>query len=175
MRKIRKNVFETNSSSTHSIHINTTGELTLDLPAFLGVDSWEQDKILVEFGEFGWEEREYNDAYTKLQYALTYVVETEARDCESVNDFYKLEGFKTINDCVKEYMGKGLKMIRTDIHREEFKDSIGDKHWYCSHNGYIDHQSVDGDINLLLEYYGITIAQFIFSPDVVLITDNDNH
>ena len=62
--KIRKSVFETNSSSTHSIHIDNKTMLmdTSLLPNEDGV-------VTLTGGEFGWEWERYNDALTKANYA----------------------------------------------------------------------------------------------------------
>ena len=64
MKTIRKSVFETNSSSTHSITIgygNNWDTLSSD----------EDGCIFIFGGEFGWEEASYNDAYTKASYCAT--------------------------------------------------------------------------------------------------------
>lgn len=62
--KIRKSVFETNSSSTHSMHIDSKTMLmdTSLLPN-------ENGEIVLTGGEFGWEWQRYNDALTKANYA----------------------------------------------------------------------------------------------------------
>lgn len=63
---IRENVFETNSSSSHSVSICSDKNFILDtiLPDQNGI-------ISVSKRDFGWEIKKYNDAYTKLQYAYT--------------------------------------------------------------------------------------------------------
>jgi len=59
---IRKDVFETNSSSTHSISISDTDELLETLPVN------EDGVVTLTGGEFGWGYEEYNDAITKANY-----------------------------------------------------------------------------------------------------------
>ena len=68
MEKIRKNVFETNSSSSHSIHIEMDSELldTSLIPDENGV------LHITGYGEYGWEYEKYNDARTKTDYAVVY-------------------------------------------------------------------------------------------------------
>lgn len=65
---IRELVFETNSSSCHSISLsNKTGQ------SFL-LDTLYPDEngiITINGGQFGWEVAQYNDAYTKASYAAT--------------------------------------------------------------------------------------------------------
>jgi hypothetical protein len=63
---IRKGVFETNSSSTHSITIADSGKLQNTLPITDG-------KIFVTCEEFGWEQEVHTDAYTKLSYLKTNI------------------------------------------------------------------------------------------------------
>lgn len=61
-RQIRRNVFETNSSSTHAICI-TKKKNNYKLP----------DHIDFEFGEFGWEYDEYRDVDNKASYLITAI------------------------------------------------------------------------------------------------------
>lgn len=61
MKNIRQNVFETNSSSTHSICIAKNVEL--DIPK----------EIYFQFGEFGWEEDRLNSMSEKASYLYTAI------------------------------------------------------------------------------------------------------
>ncbi len=78
MKKTRVAVFETNSSSTHSISIASSGDLT--------------DRLLVEDdgacqiypGEFGWEEETFWDATSKASYCLTYCKQSGRVECEEM-------------------------------------------------------------------------------------------
>jgi hypothetical protein len=66
MKKIRHNVFETNSSSTHSISVRSdnVGTYQTLYP--------DKDGVLTfEGGEFGWEFAKYCDAITKAEYLVT--------------------------------------------------------------------------------------------------------
>lgn len=164
MIKIRYGVFETNSSSCHSIsfsndykpitksklkNINKEKESLSTL-----IDRY--NNLVIPLGEFGWEEREYNDARTKLQYALTMAYVTE---CNNMNDFEETEGYKDISSLLEEEIGCNL-LIPTNLE-------------YC----YIDHQSCE-DYKSLRDFindYGVRLYDFIFNSDVTLITDNDNH
>lgn len=65
MKTIRKNIFETNSSSSHSLSLESNVKLDDNLVA-------DPDGVVrIEEGEFGWEWRKYNDAHTKASYCLT--------------------------------------------------------------------------------------------------------
>lgn len=65
--KIRQNIFETNSSSTHSVSFNRW------IPGRSGrLDPGPDGKIHVTGGEFGWEWGAYNDSETKVNYYFTF-------------------------------------------------------------------------------------------------------
>jgi len=63
--KTRRSVFETNSSSTHSISIASGAETLDTLPMENGV-------VAIEGGEFGWEVNDYYDACSKASYCMTW-------------------------------------------------------------------------------------------------------
>ena len=60
----RHSVFETNSSSTHSI--SWAGASNIEIP-IIALD--DQDRYFVSCGEFGWEEASYK--YSKAAYTHT--------------------------------------------------------------------------------------------------------
>jgi len=66
MKVIRRGVFETNSSSTHSLCIGE-GDLT-DRVA----PDPQDGKVHVYSGEFGWEENTYRHVADRLSYAYTH-------------------------------------------------------------------------------------------------------
>lgn len=66
-KTIRKSVFETNSSSTHSI---TLGKGDFEISK-KGLDV-EGNIVRIYSGEFGWGPEKFNDAATKASYALTW-------------------------------------------------------------------------------------------------------
>ena len=106
---IRHNTFETNSSSSHSLCIGVSNELS---PSYLTID-YVDNCVHVEFGEFGWGYDETNDQYDKLSYLVTMLVETEGNDCKSMDDLRNAEGFKLIEDVIKEYCySRNLRIMR---------------------------------------------------------------
>jgi hypothetical protein len=159
MKQIRRNVFETNSSSTHSISIRKDYPLE---NSWLFVD--DDGYIHAEFGEFGWEIESYTGQIDKLSYLLTMT--TYFNDCdiwyadaervENIERFMQTDDFKQISDAVAEYTGcKGI--------------VIDDS------SGYIDHQSVYcSTLDEFLNYNSTSILEFIFGG-VVVHTDNDNY
>ena len=80
-RQIRKNVFETNSSSTHAICISKNN------------DYKKRDYINFEIGEFGWEFDVYGDVYSKASYLITAIL---GRDKDFADE--KLSQLKEILD-----------------------------------------------------------------------------
>lgn len=70
-KTIRQNVFETNSSSTHSVTIvNGPHDMVVKAP-----DSWEDFEL--NTGHFGWENKTYKSFDSKLKYAFTLTQESE--------------------------------------------------------------------------------------------------
>ena len=76
---IRHSVFETNSSSTHTISISST-ECSME---FLRPD--RNGVLQIYPGEFGWGPEVFTDATTKASYCLTYV-----KDCHNKELDYML-------------------------------------------------------------------------------------
>jgi len=164
MKQTRRGVFETNSSSTHSLSIQRSGNLT---PSNLIVDY--DNKVHVSFGEFGWEIESYSSQMEKLSYLCTMVVETEARQIESEEEFYKLDGFVAINLAISEYCNCDGIVV------EDASFKVED--WGLDHSGYIDYQSCE-DYSSLSEYlndYSTDVINYVFNSGIVLHTNNDNH
>ena len=175
-KQIRLGVFETNSSSTHSVSISSTNSRYYDSTALdVFVDEYD-NRVHVRFGEFGWEVENYRFPYDKLQYIVTMLVETEGNDITCVNDLFETDGFKLINDAVADYCHCYGIWIDEDIQLNSYTWD-GKTHYYISHNGYIDHQSCEDykSVQDFLDDYYLDVTQFIFDDGVVVHTDNDNH
>lgn len=112
MKVTRAGVFETNSSSTHSIHI-AEGEFDCST---LFVD--DNGLCCIYPSEFGWEKEEYNDAPTKASYCLTFAWSHNNPD----------EHLELLRDVI---------IKATKAKRVEFVES--DSSYFPK--GYIDHQS----------------------------------
>ena len=61
--KVRKNVFETNSSSTHSICVTKNN-----------IVDEKQNHIEFTIGEFGWEIDEYCSPYTQSSISVYWII-----------------------------------------------------------------------------------------------------
>ncbi len=167
-KQIRTKVFETNSSSVHSITIRV-GSLQ---PSTLEVN-WN-NKVEVEFGEFGWEICDYNSQYSKLQYILTMCAIKEGRNIDSVEDFYNTSGFLAINEAVAEH----CKCDGIEIVSKMWIEKWSDGENTLGIDGYIDHQSTEDYTSVedfLSQNGGLTVEEFIFNNGVFVSTDNDNH
>ena len=156
MIQSRRNVFETNSSYSHSISISNDIETDNNLEV-------EGDKVYCRAGEFGWEIEDYTDAQTKLNYLITMAAATTVGtiwtgggvDEILIEEFIETDDFKEIQECV-------CKVTKC---KELVVESL---------DGYIDHQSMYNSMREFLADNDLTIEQFIFG-DVLLHTDNDNH
>jgi len=186
MIKIQKRigVFETNSSSSHSISLNITD--INDLKCSLPVDNIDGEKVVtMECVEFGWGPEQFNDAYTKLSYLLTYIF-TFDKFIDENNEKKLMKQLKNMNPTKyldflvkKQYISykqyeyfKLLEEIISDVC--DAKLIVKMNKYGCFHFGYIDHQSTD-IAQKFLKRSKNEIMNFIFNPQSVLIIDNDNH
>lgn len=162
-KKNRDGVFETNSSSCHAVSFSKHKIMNFALP------TPNDDGFLhMNFGEFGWEERRYNDPITKLRYALTMIAMVHQGEFYNAEEFYELDDFKMIDEAVKNKIDcKGIIM----------DDSAFVNTGWFEIDGYIDHQSCEcySCLQDFLNDYDVSLEDFIFNADVILITDNDNH
>ena len=144
---IRNSVFETNSSSCHSISIGKSDVYDSITPDKNGL-------IVLEPMEFGWEQERYDDPYTKLVYLWIYIKDWSGKE---EDDF-----METYQRVVCEHTGASRVIMNK-----------GNNEWYP--HGYIDHQSVEDRNYHHLFYSDQTLKQFLFDPESWLVTDNDNH
>ena len=175
MKAIRNSVFETNSSSSHSITIGKQGILS---PFCIPIN--DDGYVVGEFGEFGWGYEKLKSQSEKLSYLLTMVAITEMQwrvepDVDIIKLFEQTVGFQSLNKFVSQYCnGISLECIGLEV-RKSFDET--DTFHYVDYYGYIDHQSC-GHYNSLqnfLDYYELSIEEIILNDDVVIIIDNDNH
>jgi hypothetical protein len=146
MRKIRHGVFETNSSSTHSITVPKDAAINDSLRVS------EDGVCEIETGEFGWEYARYTDAATKASYCATFAKNTNERSYE----------YRLISVIKNKTGAKSVKINQCS--NEEYNQ------W-----GYIDHQSIENECPQSAFESDECLERFIFSRDSELVTDNDNH
>lgn len=179
MKTIRQGVFETNSSSTHSLTIVRPKDeynLSKDVP----IVEYYQDKkgiqhyncIVLTGGKFGWGPEDYRDSLTKLNYCAVHFMEGAPQyegetnsgnyvgtDNKSVEYDRQLALFEKV---VKEHTG-------ADEIVYECSSNYGDDEGWS----YIDHQS-DGTASEAFKDEE-TLKAFLFNRQSVLVIDNDNH
>lgn len=168
MKTIRESVFETNSSSTHSVCIRGKDkkielkDFYHELRSYIQGDNY----LHVSFGEFGWGPDYYSEPINKLSYVLTMIAQLN-----------NLSGWYTdfTDDYLREEIEKTVEFQEVDNFIKNIYNCAGI--YIDSFSGYIDHQSYE-DYRTLKDFfddYGTTLEEFIFNPYVELIIDNDNH
>lgn len=186
MKQIRKQIFETNSSSTHSVNFRKNSD-KYDWTALDEYVNKDDNKLHIKFGEFGWGYDEYEDAYNKLSYVLTMIMETKQADyCHtgitSLDEYYNLDEFILVESIITEHVKDctGI-VIDSKVVFEPYDDPEIDikneSHGVIEHDGYIDHQSCEyyECLDDFLNDWGVDIESFIFDENIQLIIDNDNH
>lgn len=175
MQKIRACVFETNSSSTHSVSVrldrNPEIEKSIaELKLYVLTDGF----LHVSCEEFGWGPEWFNDPLNKLSYLITLICEvnnidgwySEANDDDLRAQLEDVEDFQRLNNYIKELIPEC-----NGIYVDYF-------------NGYIDHQSYEGFHNIndfLSGHRGVwihgtlSLEDFLLNRNILLIIDNDNH
>ena len=151
MKQIRIGTFETNSSSTHSITI--------------GSGEWEipGHKVVVTFGEFGWEIETYTDFWSRLEYAATY-----AANYDNGNSL------DLLNEVLEENFDEILYNVDEEYYTyDEFLEKWKNEDFEFGDLGYIDHQSIDDAAEIF--YTKSNLEDFLFCTDSYFKTDNDNH
>lgn len=190
-RVIRHGVFETNSSSSHSVSIVggdgakgyrnmyfCVGKEDLKDPLPLTVDP-ELNKVKVRLGEFGWGPEAYNSMYAKLSYLLTMIAMSDSeigrnqRRVYDVAEYFNLPGYKMVNDYIaKKYNCDGV-FITNNITLDKYIDcDYGSLHiepFAC-----VDHQSCFDTLEDFFNAIKMDIDEFITNKDVVLFIYNDN-
>lgn len=162
--QIRCGVFETNSSSTHSIAIS--GKELNNIPKTLKF----------KFGKFGWNEDIFTDVYNKASYIWTYVFNKYVdliypkKDGRTNYDAPPLKSFNEKYIKWKTLLTEVCKEVGVEniIFEEELRKSRFDR------SGYIDHSSELDDFIDNLAKNKELLKCFLFCDDSEIITGNDN-
>lgn len=166
MIKIRSGVFETNSSSTHSIavrngmhqHITSIEEAKREDEDLVVKDGYiviESDTEL----EFGWGFDIFDTFYKRLLYAIASTCRVFMND----DDKYEVEGLDEIVSVVHEIFPEIVGIKLPMDYYDETKVSVG----------YVDHQSY-GTYQEFVNENDMSMKEFLANKDVMLIIDNDN-
>ena len=149
-KQIRKNIFETNSSSTHSIVIGNNGEdIYADLPKQLEFHG----------DEFGWEHELHTDTQSKANYLFTSLIYT--------HDPY---GYM---ERIKEILSKwGIEATFDEIVKKKY-DS-GYVRYDTANGDYVDHGDENTDLVKALCEDEALLMNYLFSDGSYVETSNDN-
>lgn len=134
MKKIRNNIFETNSSSTHTLsYCNSPSKKSIDLNTSLDSFLDENGEITITGGNYGWEGEPVFSCLEKINYLWTlycdYYGENKNRSYDNKEDYDEpLKGFTQI-----------IQRIYPNLKKINF-DFLNSSSWA---HGYIDHESAD--------------------------------
>jgi len=152
MKQIRKGVFETNSSSTHSICIAKDVEITTP------------KSLHFSFGEFGWECDTLQSLEEKASYLYTGLVANGRKE-----DFDKIA--KLLKD-------KGIDVTADEANFKEssYTGSDGNlvTYTYADNAGYVDHSDEMTDFLNAVCGNEDNLMNYLFSDLSFVITGNDN-
>lgn len=154
MVSIRNSVFETNSSSSHSLVFSKKNRgYSYDLPV-------DADGVLtIPFGEFGWGPDILKTPIEKLSYLIT----DNGGYCYDDDD-------KSWDDLVEEVLNNSRIQEILDIvksHCPNIKEIVFEPASSYYPRGYIDHDSVGTSNETDFE-------DLVFNNDIIILIDNDN-
>lgn len=154
--KIRKNVFETNSSSSHSLTLSQSDVLPMPFTK----EQLREGVVMVGLGDYNWEWARYYTTEEKLQYLLTQLI-VGTDDTIAQGDAVKV----TQELCEEDERAAMLVAV--------VKEHTGcDLLFKPGSRGGIDHQSIGVGLNLFES--AEKLKQFLFSPTSCVQTGNDN-
>jgi hypothetical protein len=157
MLQIRKNVFETNSSSTHSLVIsNKERAYNYNLPVEAGV-------LTIPFGEFGWGPDILATPIEKLSYLVTDRIDIYDIPDEIKDDDEAIQSLIMDSEPIREIID-AIKSCCSEV--EEVCFELVDN-W--NPFGYVDHQSYGTS-----REDGLSIEEIVFSNKVIIMISNDN-
>ena len=163
MKKIRNGVFETNSSSMHSICINNgdTGNPFPDYEFYVNKDGTIKIYNKLYFGRYPFEF--LATVYDKTRYAIASYGEERF---EEIQDIFA-DAYNAIN---RETYFSEFDMPKTTWDWRTGKDLDTPVVEY----GNIDHQSY-GLLDRFLKKYKVTLKEFITNPKYVVVIDGDEY
>ena len=174
--QLRSNMFETNSSSMHSISIGPDCKEDMMDSSSLRPDS--SGTIELRGGEFGWSEEKFTDAYTKANYLAVWVKvysNQKEKDRKLLNAVLKKQtGAKKIEWAFStDWKGRNLSYI--DHQSDNVAAELFDCKMAWAREGSGEYKNVSVKGKTTRTKVAEKIRQFVFNPKSVLVTDNDNH
>ena len=185
MKQIRHSVFETNSSSSHSITLLKNGDFddewkelyeTSDGGYFIGgrladYEIWEGDSYYDKYdyvyhvfgGKFAWQWFILKDFNAKMDYVYTLFKEYWEYD----NYGYYADLIDKVREKYPDY-----KQTLTDIIRKHFKNDTLDVVFENLDGCYIDHSNDYADMILFNDKW--SLEEILTNDDIVITGGNDN-
>lgn len=159
MIQIRRNVFETNSSSTHSI---TIGDRAISSPDLCYDEESRSVKIfLEEFCSYGLGSQNARAAFLIENIIFTHFggnalwCGNAARHHSIKEKLKEIEEYRRVEETIINYM-------KANGYPEcECVEIVGE--------GYIDHDSVYSDIDDLLSTFDLSVEEWIFAKDIYIL------
>jgi hypothetical protein len=168
---IRSNVFETNSSSMHSVAYRPKNSEVMFSPEALKekYKSITDKHISVELDEFGWGYNALRSFEEKLSYVLTSLQYYDNDvDSDNVFSMNNSKYFKWLQELIKDTIDAELDNVDESYNGKSFYDT----------GAYIDHQSTDTLDDYFYideEEFKMKMVQLLFDDGYTIIIDNDNH
>ena len=152
MKVIRNSVWETNSSSMHTVSIE--GKKDITKYAFVG----DSKSLAVHLDEYGWSGPDCDDFMSKLEYAMCMVLMTEYPDF----NYWDEHGF-TVNQTVLESLD-GYQLLLNAVRTQfpECEEIVIKKKSYHSLKDFFEDWDID-------------VERYLFDYSVVVHIDNDNN
>jgi hypothetical protein len=151
MKKIRRSVFETNSSSTHSICVAETDEYQIP------------KSIHFDFGEFGWEFDVLRSVGEKADYLYTGLIHNKRpKDAKSIIKFLRLKGIDVTFEPPK-YVKKSY------VHEGKTHEYVS-----CENDGWVDHGTELNEFLDTMVKNKKALLAYLFSDLSYVLTGNDN-
>lgn len=156
---IRRGLFETNSSSVHTLTLAESGLEKPNMRIYTRkIDGIPNKCIIVPLEYFGKDNCTYNTQKEKLSYLLTICYHTE--NCYSIEDLYENYSFKSIEQNIIDYYRENGKELDRILIEKGSENECG-----------FDHQSMD-DYSSIWDF-PINIKDFVFNKYIALHTDCD--
>ena len=155
MKVIRKSVFETNSSSAHTLCLTTDCRAKLDL-------NIKDDVLTVELGGYGQEQRRLTTPQEKLNYIFTlafywysekYFIDDDKDLDDELQKIYKIPEYELFVFWLVDTLN--LKQVKYRLS----EDGV-----------YVDHQSCYEEV---VKYYTTNWLNIISNPNVIIVIRSD--
>lgn len=180
-KNIRQGIFETNSSSTHTIVVdkdNVKYRKELHLSTIWD-DGCIKERFVLYLNSYGWELEWLDYAEAKLSYLMTYAI--QSIPCiteEQLNNILEKiwQGETTELDTSYNDLVDVVDFIKEYAVNAKDVDGLVVRFEYSDWRPIIDHQSYDGNIEYMLHWNGhdMSMAEFVFNPAVRMRISNDN-